>query len=1066
MTRTLLLLALWQIKNSVRASLRRPIVWGPLLIAAVALPFQVGHALFYESPLSADTGGTILAHGAVLRSIVFLTLALLAVGYVDKGLGGGAFTFDPADVAFLFPSPVPRRLLMLFKLPGVTFSLLSFVALLAWQFRLFVWLPVHAPGLAPAGGGWAAFVAAALCVGGYLNAAVALDVAGSQKRPTTARRVLLTIVVLALAAVGWFVWQRGLPGLLAIGTNGLLNALFFPCARAADAVTLPLFGHSLPVSGWLSLMAWYGGTLTVLLNRRDNFYEAAAVHSENAARIRQAYRAGDWAGARATGKPRSGKRSLSLAFGMGAGALWAAHLAAALKRPWLNVIGPVIGAVLFTVLVAVVVPQWAVKGSHMPAYNDESVANLKSIVQVVTGYYVFYAVTTLAVQFFRRALSRESFGRTLPVKLVDVVRADVGVRAALGALFAVAEGGTLLLCRVPDTLWTGLTLLLLVPAAILALNFLGYRMALAYPNGADRAQTVTASMVQLFWTGVLGLCLTPFYFVPVTLHAPDAVTFLCALLGLTVAVFTLERMALRAAVRFEPHEDRPPANARLWWADFRKGVSHPAMKKTTRRVLTAVVVVVVLGLAGAHFSHKPKPAPPRTVAARTDTLVVKVSETGTVEPVDKINVQSKVSGRLLTIPVTEGERVSTGQLIATVDRSQLDPQIQGLQAQLTQAQAHLQETEAQFQLQRAQTDGAIQSARATLVQAQAHLVAVSAPARAQEVSQQAQAVSRAQIALNDAVRTQKRRQNLLTRGFVSQSDVDAAQVATDTAQSNLDAAQQSLSLTNAGPRPQDIRDAKAAVDVARASLANAVTEREQYPVLAATVEQARAAVQQASTSLAQLMVQSADTRIVAPAPGIVLKKYKQIGEIVQSSLTGFSDAQSLVATLGSRLEVLVGINEVDIPKVRQGAAVTVRVDALPNVTFAGRVSEVSPASTNAFSSTDASAGGSSSISKFNVKVALSDDDVRLRPGMTAQVDIISAEHPKAVLVPLEAVPFTTQTGTVTVLTAANVKQTRTVILGLKSDTDAEVLHGLKPGDKIIVTDLSGKDRPKFDVNAN
>ena len=1066
MTRTLFLLALWQIKNSVRASLRRPIVWVPLLLAAIALPFQMGHALFYESPLPSDTGAAILAHGDALRAIVFLTLALLAVGYVDRGLGGGAFTFDPADVAFLFPSPVPRRLLMLFKLPGVTFSLLSFVGLLAWQFRLFVWLPVHAPGLAPAGGGWTAFLAAALCVGGYLHAAVALDVAGSPKRPVAARRVFLTVVVLALFGVGWFVWRRGLIGLLTLGTNPLLNVLFLPCGRAADAVTLPLTGHRLSVAGWLSLIGWYGATFLFLISRRENFYEAAAVHSENVARVRQAYRAGDWAGARIQGKPRTGKRSFTLNFGMGAGALWAAHLAAALKRPWLNAVGPVLGAVGFVLLVAVLVPQWAVRGNHMSAYNPEAVASLKSVVQVVTGYYVFYAVTTLAVQFFRRSLARESFGRTLPVKLVDVVRADVGTRAALGSLFAVAAGGTLLLCRVPDTLWTGLGLLLLVPVGILALNFLGCRMALAYPNGADRAQTVTASMVQLFWTGVLGLCLSPFYFLPVTLHAPDAVVYLSVLSGLLAAVFTLERMTVRAAARFEPHEDRPPANARLWWADFRKGLTYPAMKKSHRPLVIILAVVALVAFAGARLGHKPKALPPRTVTARTDTLLVKVSETGTVQPVDKINVQSKVSGRLLTIPVTEGQRVHAGQLIATVDRSQLDPQIQGLQAQLTQAQARLQETEAQYQLQRAQAESSIVSARAALVQAQTHLAAVSAPARTQEVSQQAQAVSRAQIALNDALRTQKRRAALLQKGFVSQSDVDAAQVAADTAQSTLDAAQQSLSLTNAGPRPQDINDAKAAVNVARASLQSATAGRDQYPVAQATVAQARAAVQQAQTSLAQLMVQSADTRILAPAPGIVLKKYKQIGEIVQSSLTGFSDAQSLVATLGSRLEVLVGINEVDIPKVRVGAPVRVRVDALPNVSFAGRVSEVSPASTNAFSSADAGASGGSSISKFNVKVALSAYDVRLRPGMTAQADVISAKHPNAVLVPLEAVPFTTPTGMVKVLTATNGKETRTVVIGLRSDTDAEIMRGLKAGDRVIVTDLSGKDRPKIDVGGN
>ena len=492
------------------------------------------------------------------------------------------------------------------------------------------------------------------------------------------------------------------------------------------------------------------------------------------------------------------------------------------------------------------------------------------------------------------------------------------------------------------------------------------------------------------------------------------------------------------------------------------------MKKVVKPFIIIAVIVALVAFIGIRANkalHKPPP-PPRTVVAWRGDLVVKVSETGTIQPVDQVNVESKAPGRLLSIPITEGQRIRRGQLIAVVDRSQLDPQIAGLRAQLSQAQARWQQTRAQYSLQVSQTGAAVAQAKAGLYSAQTHLAAVAALARPQELAQQQEAVQRTQITLDDARRTQKRKQDLLAKGFIAQSDADAAQVAVDTAASSLATAQQALALTQAGPRPQDVNDARSQVAAQRVALATAQTNRGQIAVSRADIAQARAAVDQIQNQLAQLLVQLGDTRIVAPASGIVLKKYKQANEIVQSATTGFSEAQSLVATLGSRLEVLVGINEVDIPKVHVGAPVEIHVDAIPGAAFAGQVTEVAPASTNAFADTGTSTATDSGISKFNVKVALRRYDPRLRPGMTADVDIISARHRQVVLAPLEAVPATSGHANVTVLSGLKTHETRPVVLGLRDDTDVEVVSGLHPGEKLIVLPIDGKGRRKFNVNGD
>ncbi len=446
-------------------------------------------------------------------------------------------------------------------------------------------------------------------------------------------------------------------------------------------------------------------------------------------------------------------------------------------------------------------------------------------------------------------------------------------------------------------------------------------------------------------------------------------------------------------------------------------------------------------------------------------MQVSVSESGTVQPVDKVDVKSKVGGRLLTVPIAEGQRVTQGQLIATVDRSQIDPQIAGLRAQLAQAQARLQQSIAAYNLQVAQSRMAVAQAVAGLHTAQTHLGVVAAPARTQDLSQQQQAVTRARIALSDAQRTRERRLALLTKGFVSQSDADATQVAVDTAASTLASAQQQLSLLQSGARPVDITDARAQVDSARVAVQTAQANRGQNAVALTAIAQSRAAIAQTQNDLAQLEVKLGDTRIVAPDSGIVLKKYRQVGEIVQDATTGFSDTQSLVATLGSKLEVRVGINEVDIPQVRVGLPTVLHVDALPNVAFAGHVTEIAPASSNAFADSSAGASsGSSGIAKFLVKVGLDKDDPRLRPGMTTEVQIISAHHAHVVLAPIEAIPGAGKTARITVITAHNIKQPRTVTLGLRNDTDVEVTQGLQPGEKILIVPIDAGGRRKISIS--
>ena len=487
-----------------------------------------------------------------------------------------------------------------------------------------------------------------------------------------------------------------------------------------------------------------------------------------------------------------------------------------------------------------------------------------------------------------------------------------------------------------------------------------------------------------------------------------------------------------------------------------------------RRPVWIIAAILIAAGGGAYAVRKRLAAQhtvaaPKTVRTFTGDIRVLVSETGTIEPMKKVDVRSKVAGRLISLPVQEGQRVTRGQLIAVVDRSQLDPQIARQRALLDQAQARLNQSQTSYALQVSQSRAAIEQAETDLKAAQTHLVLVAAGARPQELAKQEQSVAQARITLDDAQRTLKRKQALVGRGFIPQADVDTAQVAVDTAKSNLEAAQQSLSLLQAGPRKEEVDDARMAVQQARVRLVTAKADATQDEVRKADIAQAFAGLQQSNQDLAQLNVNLSDTKIVAPASGMVLKRYKQLDEIVQSATTGFSDTQSLIATLGSRQEIRVDINEIDVPKVHLGAPVAVHVDAVPGVDFRGTVTEIAPASTTAFSDTSTT-GSSNGVSRFTVKILLASDDPRLRSGMSASVDILSAAHKRVTLLPVSALPPTGITTSVTVVEPGNKQTKRAVTLGLRDDSNAEVVAGLKAGESVLVPTPPPSDRRTFQMD--
>jgi multidrug efflux pump subunit AcrA (membrane-fusion protein) len=187
------------------------------------------------------------------------------------------------------------------------------------------------------------------------------------------------------------------------------------------------------------------------------------------------------------------------------------------------------------------------------------------------------------------------------------------------------------------------------------------------------------------------------------------------------------------------------------------------------------------------------------------------------------------------------------------------------------------------------------------------------------------------------------------------------------------------------------------------------------------------------------------TVILAPFDGTVVsvgvKKNDVLSQIDYASKT----AVQLVDT--SQIKFQGNVDEIDILKIKTGQKATISVDAVPNKTFTGTVSFISPYGTP----------DTNNVVKFPVTILLDPTDVELKGGLTATADIAITAVENALLVPLTAVTTTSEGSFVNVINMdTGQPEKRQITLGSQNLQHAEVLSGLKEGDKVVVEEKAIK----------
>src|SRR5271165_27386 len=302
-----------------------------------------------------------------------------------------------------------------------------------------------------------------------------------------------------------------------------------------------------------------------------------------------------------------------------------------------------------------------------------------------------------------------------------------------------------------------------------------------------------------------------------------------------------------------------------------------------------IAVIVIAALSGVALGYKKLTAPmpvqivrvqsPMSVASTGEQTIL--SATGYIIAAHKIEVASKVNGRVLWIGVEKADHVQAGQVLVRLEDDEY-------RAQLEQAAGQLKNLEARL----------------------AELMNGSRP---EEVAKAKADVEQAKADVENSKVTLDRTKALVREGVMSKQALDDAQAKYDGNVARTNSLQRTLDLSVLGPRKEEM-------------------------------DQVRGQIEQAKGSVAYYQTQLDNTIIKAPVTGTILERNVEKGEFVTTGFVGDKGAKGYVVSMANlrELDVELDINQNDFGKLGPTQPGIVTTDAYPDRKYEGVIREISP----------------------------------------------------------------------------------------------------------------------------
>ncbi len=441
-----------------------------------------------------------------------------------------------------------------------------------------------------------------------------------------------------------------------------------------------------------------------------------------------------------------------------------------------------------------------------------------------------------------------------------------------------------------------------------------------------------------------------------------------------------------------------------------------------KKIIFIVLAVVLLagGVYGYQTYRSIKTASAAQSSQKTATLELgslsaTISATGKVRSSQTATLNWQTSGIVESVLAKVGDTVQAGQKLATLEQTSLPQSVILAQADLFSAQQSLDDLTTTAESARIKAMQDIVTYEQAVKDAQYTLDNFTVPTSQEDldaveaIKVTKERLDQARIAFEPVKYKPSgdaQRKDLLEALDLAQSDYNTAvkrlgyEYDLEVAQSNLTKAQTDYEKWKIGPDPAEVDAMKAKVAAAEATLRQAWIE--------------------------------------APFAGTITQVDAHIGDQAAASKSAFRMDDL------SKLYVDLEVSEVDIDQIEIGQPVNVSFDALNGKRYAGKVSDVAMISAQ-----------TSSAVNFTVTVELTDPDADVRPGMTSEVEIVTAQRDQALLIPNQAVRVVDGKQVVYLMQPDGSTKAIEVGLGVSSDAYSELLTGeLKAGEVVVLNPTS------------
>jgi len=469
-------------------------------------------------------------------------------------------------------------------------------------------------------------------------------------------------------------------------------------------------------------------------------------------------------------------------------------------------------------------------------------------------------------------------------------------------------------------------------------------------------------------------------------------------------------------------------------------------------LLPLALLAAILVAVPAYRRLKPAPAANLPVfPAAKGPLDITVTESGTISPSEQLVLKSELEGRsTILYLIQEGTAVKAGELLVELDATDLEDRRIEQAITVENAEAAFIRSRENLEVVRNQAQSDVEKAELALQFAREDLEKYKDGEYPNTLKEREARITLAREERQRAEEKLKWSQVLFKEKYLSESEIQADALSVKKAALDVELAENNLQLLKQFEYKRQITKLESDARQAEMALERATRKARSDVIQAeADLRAKESEFTQKKNQLEKLIIQIGKARITAPRDGLVVYatsaefRWRGSSEPLAEGQEVRERQELIHLPTASSFIAKIKIHESSLKQIRRDMPVSLRVDALPGMTFSGRVSSIAPLpdAMSAFMNPD--------LKLYDTEIRVEGQSDQLRTGMSCEATIRIAAFPDAIHVPVQCV-VRINGQTVVFINTPDGPVQRVVTIGRDNNRMVHILEGLEPGEPVLL----------------